>query len=365
MKKVPFLVIGWRLLLFLPLFFLQYVPAPQDTRYFGLSPWANFDGDHYLAIVVNGYDASVARFFPLYPMIIKAVIFLFSLPATSYYAFIVGLLISNIGFLIACIMFYKLLRLEYPNKTSSLSIFFLLLFPTSFFFGSIYAESIFLLIAISSFYLARKRKWFLAIIMAILLPLTRPVGIAILPALFIEWLLQQKEKNKPSLRTFFSLIFIPLGLIGYAAYNYVKWGGWLYFIRAQGELVNGRATGIVLIPQTLFRYGKMLVTVPVSQYIWHIALLELAVFVFAALFLYVAYIKKIRLSYLAFAIIALLIPTSTGTFTGLPRYAVVLFPLFIALALIKNMKVKIVYAILSIILSFMLLLFFMKGYYVA
>lgn len=365
MKKVALSVIIWRLLIFIPLLFLQYLPKPQDLRYFGISPWANFDGDHYLAMAMHGYDASVARFFPLYPILIKIFSNPFSGIPNPYYTFLIGMLISNIGFLVACLMLYKLLRIEYSHTYSFWTILLLLFFPTSFFFGSIYAESIFLLLVVLSFYLARKRKWFLSILFATFLPITRSVGIVILPALFIEWFLQQKEKNKPSLKMLFSLCLIPISLIGYAFYNYIKLGNWFYFVHAQTELSNGRSSSIILIPQTLFRYAKILTTVPITQYIWSIALLELSMFLFSVILLYIAYRKKVRLSYLIFAIFAFLIPTSTGTFTGLPRYVIILFPMFIALSLIKNKQIKVLYMIVSAILSFMLLLLFAKGYYVS
>jgi hypothetical protein len=197
------------------------------------------------------------------------------------------------------------------------------------------------------------------------LPVTRSVGIVILPALFVEWLLQQKEKNVPSFSILLLLFIIPIGLIEYAIYNFLKWGNALYFIQAQTELGNSRSTGIVLIPQTLFRYAKILLTVPITQYVWHIALLELAVFIFGAILLYFAYAKKIRLSYFVFSLLAFLIPTSTGTFTGLPRYVIVLFPLFAALALVKNKTVKIIYCVISIILSIALLMLFARGYYIS
>jgi len=358
-------VIIWRLLLFIPLLFLQYLPKPQDLRYFGISPWANFDGDHYLAIAMHGYDASVARFFPLYPMIIKIIANPFFRIPNPYYTFIIGMLVSNIGVLAACLMLYKLLKIEYSHTYSLWTIILLLVFPTSFFFGSIYSESLFFLLVVLSFYLARKRKWLPAILFAMFLPITRSVGIAILPALFTEWFLQQKEKNKPPLTILFSLCLIPISLIAYAFYNSIKFGNWLYFIHAQTELSNGRSSGIILIPQTLFRYGKMLVTISLTQYIWHIAFLELSIFIFSAILLYIAYIKKVRLSYLIFAILAFLIPTSTGTFTGLPRYVIVLFPIFIGLALLKNRTVKIIYSVIAIFLTVILLMLFAKGYYVA
>ena len=365
MRKISLSVILWRLFFFLPLFFIRYIPVPTDNRYLGIYPWANFDGDHYLAIAMHGYDASVARFLPFYPLLIKFFSPSFSKIPNPEYVFVIGLLISNFAFLIACLIMYKLLRIDYREKISFLSVFFLILFPSSFFFVSIYSESVFLLLTVLTLYFARKKKWLFAVIVASFLPVTRPIGIAILPALCVEWVLQQKEKNRPSLRTLISFVTIPIGLIGYAIFNFFKWGNLFYFAQAHAELSNGRSTGIVLIPQTLFRYWKMITTVPFNQHIWQVALLELVVFIFAAVLLYIGYIKKVRASYLIFALISFLIPTSSGTFTGLPRYVLVLFPIFLALALIKNARVKIMYVVVSIILSVILLMLFARGYYIA
>lgn len=342
MKKVAFTVILWRLLLFIPLFFIKYIPKPQDLRYLGISPWANFDGIAYLTIALRGY-VNEARFFPLYPILIR----IFG------GTFISGYIISNLSFILACMVLYKLLRLDYSEKVSLRAIIFLLLFPTAFFFGAVYTESLFLLLLVLSFYFVRKRKWFFAVVAAMFLSVTRSVGIMILPALFIE--------GAP----LYSLFFIPVFLIGYAYYNFVKWGNWLYFIQAQTLLVNGRSAGFVLFPQTLFRYAKMLITVPARQYVWWVALLEAVIFIFSSIFLYVAYVKKVRLSDLVFAVLSFLIPVSTGTFTGLPRYVLILFPIFIALALIKNKAIRIIYIVISAILSIILLLLFARGYYVA
>ena len=84
-----------------------------------------------------------------------------------------------------------------------------------------------------------------------------------------------------------------------------------------------------------------------------------------SLLLYFAWKKKVRLSYLIFSFLAFLLPVSSGTFTGLPRYVIVLFPIYIVLASIKNRSVRRAYMILSSALLFILLMFFARGYFVA
>ena len=73
--------LGWRLLLFLVLFFaFKYVPLQKDFLGGGLFNYlsnphlwalANFDGEHYLSIAQNGYLPLTYAFFPVYPYLIK------------------------------------------------------------------------------------------------------------------------------------------------------------------------------------------------------------------------------------------------------------------------------------------------------
>lgn len=357
----------WRLLLFTPLivgvYLISYnLPGPITYVYnyinsnfsihsVFLFPWANFDGIHYLNIAQFGYT-NQARFFPLFPLILKVT-------SSSVGASVLSV---SIIFFAALFFLKKLLALDFTDKVSQRSLIYLLLFPTSFFFVSIYSESLFLLLAILAFYFARKRKWLLSIICAMLLMTTRFVGVAILPALLYEFITNEKI----SIKKLTLFLLAPLGLVLFSLFNYYKWHNFFYFIQAQGELGNNRTVmGIVLFPQTIFRYIKILSTVSVGSYDWMIALLELTAFVFVGLFLYFAWKKKIRMSYLIFAAVNFTIITSTGTFSGLPRYVLTIFPIFIAFALVENKALKLAYLIISPILLFVLLMLFSRGYFVA
>ena len=268
------------------------------------------------------------------------------------------------AFFLSLIVFYKLLLFDYSRKQIKQVILTLLFFPTSFFFGSLYSESLFLLFLFLSFYFARKKKWFIAGFFGLLLSLTRLVGIFIFPALLYEFLKNEKRSLRNLLKS--GLWMAPVGLIGYSIYNYILQKDFLYFIHAQGNFANNRSVdSIVLFPQTIYRYIKILLTLPSSQYEWWVASLELGSFVFAGLALYVAWKKKIRFSYLLFSLLAVLIPASSGTFSALPRYILIAFPMFMALGLLTNKFLKLIYFLVCLILSFILLYFFSKGYFIA
>lgn len=372
----------WRFLLFFPPLIGSYIISYRNgyeytslwryiEPYFPvslpfLSAWANFDGIYYLSIAGGGYTRDMAGFFPLYPIAIYIVSQVFEIQTTyGIGQFFTAIFLSNFFFFLSIIVLYLLLRLDYSRKISLSSIFFLLIFPTSFYFVSIYTESMFLFLTVLSFYYARKKNWLLAGISGALLSATRIVGIAILPALVVSFWLSNKEK-KLSLIKSWPLFLIPTGVLGYVLYNAKQWGNPLQFLLAHGTLGNSRSTEeIILFPQTVVRYIKILFTVSPLQYEWFVALLEFSFFFWAVGLFYLAWKKKIYVPYLVFSVICFLIPISSGTFSGLPRYLCTIFPFFIVIAQIKNSFVRLCWAIVSVLLLFLLTLLFSRGYFVS
>lgn len=359
-KYIPLLlgIVGiWIIVLTIILLFSNSLPIRQAYTH-SQFPLANFDGIHYLEIAKNGYTNNM-RFMPLYPLIINAV----GTIITFIPLYWIGFLVSLFFFIGSLLYLIKLLRSDYLNNQSRIIILSLLVFPTSFFFLSVYSESLFLFLTVSSLYYARKRKWILAALLGFFCSLTRIVGFLIIIPLLIEFFSQKKVKKTHHL---LALLLIPVGTASYALYNYVRWGNPLLFIQAHSQLSNGRSsTSLILFPQTLYRYFKILTTVSFSLWEWKVALLEVVAFCFAAIGVYMLWKLKVRLSYIAYTLVSMLVPASTGTFTGLPRYIIVLFPLFLIFSSIKNRVVLVSILILSFILQILLFLYFSRGYYVA
>jgi len=379
-RKISLIFLIWRIFLFLPFLLsehflkfrkgfeyvssLSYINSQNPVNHFLWNPWANFDAIHYLYISTYGYTLYNAAFFPLFPLIIK--IFTFPLGVTKILdpgQFFIALTLVSIFFFLSLIYLYKLVRFDYEKNIGIQTILLILIFPTSFFFAAIYTESLFFLLLILSFYFARKKNWILSGIFSALLTSSKFVGIAIFPALIYEFWRSEKTIFKKS---FISVLLGPLGLVSYAWFNFLMWKNPLHFVQVQEWFANSRSThAIVLLPQTIFRYFKILSTIPVYQYEWWIALLELSAFVFVCIMLFIAWRKKVRTSYLVFSIIALLIPISTGTLTGFPRYILPIFPIFIAFALVKRRLFKVIYLIVGVVLLFLLFALFSRGYFVS
>ncbi len=146
--------------------------------------WANWDGGHFLGIATAGYQPLQSVFLPFYPLLIKAL----SLLGVEY--FWSGFFISQLSALVFLIFLYKLALMEWDQEIAQKSILIALIFPTSFYLGTLYSESLFLALTTSAFYFAKKEKWALASLLAGLSFITKIPGIAVIIALFVMYYLK-------------------------------------------------------------------------------------------------------------------------------------------------------------------------------
>jgi Gpi18-like mannosyltransferase len=379
-KKITISFLSWRIALFfiaflsiyfLPVFGARFPYADRVLEITHLPYWVwgfgNFDGVHYLRIAQDGYLAQYSQaFFPLFPILVR--IFSFVFPRvpnldtaifTDPAYFYSGIILSNIFFLSALYVFYKLINIDFKKDVAFLSVIFLLAFPTSFFFGSIYTESLFLLLAVSSIYLIRKGNFFWAAVLIALSTATRITGVLLIPLYLIE-----AYQIKKSINYIWALI-VSLGIFAYMYYLKLAFNDPLYFLTSQPVFGAGRSGGqIILLPQVIYRYIKIFLTTNVLSLPFFNAFLEFT-FTLVPLTLLILFIKKIRLSYWFFAVSALLLGTLTGTFSSMPRY--VLVPIIFLLPLLVTRYKKFVwaFAIISGGLEVLLIMLFVRGYWVA
>lgn len=363
MKKVLVAFVVWRVItllvagfspIFLPVFGAKF-PYYHERLIATNLPhflWSlgNFDGVHYLGIAQSAYSAQFTQaFFPLYPLVIR----IFSL-LTFGSLFWSAFLLSNIFFLLALIVFYKLIVGHYDQKKALWSVIFMLAFPTSFYFGAIYTESLFLLLSLATFYLIDRKKYFLAALTGFLATLTRLIGVFL--GLII--LLYTKGHKRYMLA---GIVF--LGLLIYMLYLQVNFGNPIYFLTSQSEFGQGRdSSKLILLPQVIFRYIKILLT---TQGLLRLnAVFELTSTVFALAILAYSY-KKVKSSWLLFSFLSVLLPTLTGTLASMPRYILVAFPIYVVLGSLKSTPLKLVILGIFMLVGFVSLTLFSQGYWVA
>lgn len=192
LKYIFFLFLGWRLIL-LFITFLGLGALPNMNFYtkelFFPSPeldywirWANWDGKAYQDIANSGYKPVLTVFFPAFPILIKA------LTLTGLSSFQAGFLISNAVFILAMFFMYKLIKLDFNKNVAKRALFALIIFPSSFYFVTLYNESLALFTTVSAFYFARQKRWVYASFFASTAALTRLTGVAVIIGVLYEYL---------------------------------------------------------------------------------------------------------------------------------------------------------------------------------
>jgi len=369
--------LSWRFLLFLFVSVGLFL-FPLQTNYLGggrevyltnpfIWSFLNFDGEHFLSIARMGYQPLNYFFFPLFPIIVR---FLANIFGGRLYDFsISGLLISNLSFLVAMFGLWKLVRLDSKKNIAVNTVLLLLLFPTSFYFGSFYSESLFLALVVWSFYCARKEKWILASILAGLSSATRVVGIVMLPVLFVEYYLKNNKRIHINWKLFSILLFSCLGFFVYLFYLQKETGDFMVFVNTVSIFGDQRSSRIVALPQVFYRY--IFKILPNLNYSFlpgvYTTFLE---FIVAILFLFLSLcsLKKQRLSYFIYLFGTYLVPTLSGSFSSLPRYVLISFPGFIILGEFINKLPKLLRIAVFILLLMLLTItsaLFYRGYWVS
>lgn len=342
---------------------LASINLPQFIKSF-----ANFDGLFYLRIAEKGYSQFEHAFFPLYSVLIKTIS-----PVFGNNNLILGFFISNLALLLALLVFKKYIDILFKDKKLTYWVITLLLiFPTSFFFGSLYTESLFLLFMISTFYFLERKKYTLASIFSILSSLTRFVGVFLFIPILIYILNDTWKTFSKKIIAFLYVISPIIGLGLYSTYLFVTTGNFLEFFTSQEAFSAGRTTKIILFPQVIYRYIKIFITADLN-FQYFVSSMEFFIFILfftiISLQLYLIIKKGVKntalLSLTIFSLINILVPTLTGTLLSIPRFGLMSLSFFLFIALIKNAFVKILIAIIFLVFHITLLALFIQGYFVA
>lgn len=358
-KEISLVFIIWRSILFLFAglsgLFLRTKPDflgkgfAENIIGDSLWNWANFDGEHYLWIATHGYRQFEHAFFPFFPYLIK---FLGNFFGNEL---ILGLLISNFSCFVMLYFVYKLFELETNKEIAFWGTLSLLAFVSSFYLVSVYSESLYMLLVALSFYFSRKGKFFLSYFFGSVAVWTRVTGVLILPAFLF-----QKKINA-------WMIIIGLSFLGLLGFYYIQTKDPFIFIHVQNSFGAGRSNNpVILPPQVLFRYFKILITNSLFSYNFFIAVQELSVAILGFVLTIFLYLRLKRLDYLIYCLLGLLIPTLTGTLSSMPRYILSVFPIFLAFPLvIKNRFLLSILIGLFFAIQLLDMSLFLHGYWIA
>ncbi len=192
--------------------------------------WERFDALWFLRIADQGYRAAdgSAAFFPLYPLLTRFVsVVLGGRPLAA------ALLVSNAALLGALTVLYDLTRVEISDAVARTTVILLCVFPTAFFWFAPYSEPVFLLLAVTALWAARRGRWPLAATAGFGAALTRNIGVVVGAALLVEAIQQWREGDRPPFRGIWAALATGLGTLAYLLFWQAKTGDWLAPIHQQ------------------------------------------------------------------------------------------------------------------------------------
>jgi Mannosyltransferase (PIG-V) len=322
---------------------------PELTRDVGflVDVWARWDSVWFLRIAHDGYGATeeaAAAFYPLYPLlvgILGRVLF-------GHYV-LAGVLISLAACLGAFTLLYRLALPRLGDDGARRTVLYLAIFPFALFLGAVYSESVFLLAAVASFFFAERRQFLGAGIAAGLAWLTRPLGIALLPALAVlAW--REPQRGPALLR----LATAPLLFVLYPLYLWWKTDDPLAFVHAEdtwsrdvswagplGGVWDGLRAGWAGVRQLASgsdatRYWSAVQDSDPDR----VAMINLAQLAFLVLFAFLTVVawRHFGAAYGLFGALSLAIPLSVPSerwpLLSIQRFGLVVFPFFMALAVL-------------------------------
>ncbi len=330
--------------------------------YFGnllVSPLARWDSTWYLAIANWGYghgQAARTTFFPLYPLMIRAVGFV----VRSY--LVAGVLISLVCFAVGLWVLYRLTALELDDRRARACVMLVAFSPMAYYFSAVYTESLFLALSVGCIYQARLGRWAWASVLAALAASSRNTGVVLIVPIVLLYLYgpradrvpRRRPRGRPlsRLRPVYRpgldlgwVLLVPIGLLAYLLFLALSTGDGLtpfhaeqlwyhHFAGPFGGMWDGAVAAWDGLRQLLHGpappvYFKAAGGNPLTVAGQNLMLFG---FLLAGVLAFIGVARRLPFAYVAYALVslapALSYPVTPQPLDSLPRYELVVFPFF-------------------------------------
>ena len=354
-----------------------YLNTDPFSQYF-VNPWFGWDTISYLGIAILGYrpDASIA-FMPLYPLLIKIMA-----PVLGGNYLLAALILSTVLCIFALILMYELFATIYPQMVARDAVVMFLTFPTAFFLLAGFTESLFIVLVLAFWILARKKQWIWAALFAGLATLTRLQGVilsAVLLWMMLASLIEQPASTLTGqLRQLFAIVksirekFLSIAPVAWLAVLMPP-------LMAASYQFWLKLAGLGTIPNALRTYWRLETVPPWTGFVLFLQRIPTARFHYmdwVDLILFVviliASVLALRLLDPAFSLyvwltIAMLLTRGTPPhlLASYSRYFLALFPLFLLPAQLPRPSQRLIVLILSFSVQILLVSIFLWGSWVA
>ena len=351
-----------------------------------LEGWVRYDGNWYRDIVSNGYryngvgsQANVA-YFPGYPVAMWVV------TQVVRNAAVAGIALTFASGLASVVLFHRWCRSRLDPATMRLAIMVMLVYPFAWYlFGTVYADALFLAFALGAFLLLETGHPVLAGLVGALATLTRPLGVAVAIGLVLVTIERNGGfvKLRSLKRRDYGVLLSVLGMVGWSAYQWIRWGNPLLFSDIEGapgwDQARGQRTWFkVTFLQRMHRLPGWLgdsighTTVhsprPWTESTYSLSVLLQALILLGSLLLVRVVWRRIGWGYAGY-VLGIIAVAAIGTkdFFSVGRYLLGAFPLFaaVALVLIDRPRARIAVLATSAALLVLLASGYARGYYLA
>lgn len=349
-SQISLLFIVW-FISTLVIFYLGYSTLPH-SGYFSNNFWesfGNWDGGHYTSIARVGYGQKYQyAFFPLYPLIIRAV------NLVTHNFIVSGVLISIIAGFLGMNLLFQMLKKDFSKEIAEKTVISFLFFPTSFYLLTAYSEGLFFFLAVLTFYFLGKNKLLLASLTAALASATRLAGLAVVAGLLTEVMIMQKL----NWRNWYVLLSLS-GFLLYCLFLFQKTGDPFYFITAENHWQRS-----VVVPGLSF--WETLQNLGAPGFIGsHFNVFLDLLFAILGAGLAIRAWRFLPAGFAIYSFFSVAIPLLTPTLSSIPRFLLPIFPFFILIAKMKNTSLVFLYQMLSVMLLSIFAVLFINGYWVS
>jgi hypothetical protein len=315
---------------------------------------------------------------PLYPLLIR-----FAAPIFGGNYLLAALVISTLLCILALILMYELFLAIYPQTVARDAVVMFLTFPTAFFLLAGYTESLFIVLVLSFWILARGKEWVWAALVAGLATLTRLQGVILSAVMLWMMLISLIDQPAASLTAQLRQVFELFISFREKLVRSIHPAAWLAALIppmfAAGYQLWLRLAGLGTISDALRTYWLLKTVPPWTGFILFLQRIPTARFHYMdwidlVLFIVILIASLIALRVLdpAFSLyiwLTLAVLLTRGTpphlLASYSRYFLGLFPLFILPALLPKRSQRLIVLVLSFSMQILLVSIFLWGSWVA
>jgi hypothetical protein len=289
----------------------RHFVEPMQTHD-GLLAW---DASWYRDIAAHGYNSVQSeglRFFPLFPMISRAVAWLPGVSAGFAVVFVANVSALALGFALYALVMQE----RHDEELARRAVWLVYLAPPAFVLVMGYAEPLFMTLAALTLIGLRSRRWWLAAVAGFLAGLTRPVGVLLaVPAAVEGWKHRDAKAVAPAVAP-------AVGLVAYLAWAAHLTHDFFSPLRAQEDPVR-RGHWVDPVRAVAHNVHELFSGDHVSAGVHAVSAI-----VFVALL--VVLVRRWPLSFTLYAGVALVVALSSKNLDSLERYGLATLPFVLA-----------------------------------